>query len=61
MKLHIDKIKKILDKNGHNQTWLAKQMKISRQLMSYKIKSRHINHAEKIAQILGVDPKDLML
>lgn len=61
MKLNTKKIQKMLAGAGRKQSWLAKKMRISRQLMSYRLKSEHINHAEKIAKALGVAPKDLIL
>ena len=60
MKLNTKKIKRMLAKAGHKQIWLANKMKISRQLMSYKLKSEHINHVDGIAKALGVPPKDLI-
>ncbi len=61
MKLNIQKIKKELERLSQNQTWLAKKMDISRQLLSYMIRSEKITHAEKIAKALNLDPRDLII
>lgn len=61
MKLHTQKIKKELDRIGRNQSWLAKKMKVSRQLLSYMLHSEKITHADRIAKALGFNPRDLII
>lgn len=60
MKLNTKKIKKELKRIGKNQTWLGEQLNASRALVSYYMQSKKITHAEKIAKVLGMDPKDLI-
>ena len=60
MKLNTTKIRKMLSQAGRNQAWLANKMGISRQLMSYRLRSEHVNHVDLIAKAMGVKPKDLL-
>jgi len=61
MELNVKKIKDELLRLGKNQTWLAKKMDISKQGLSYKLLSKKITHAEKIAKALNLNPRDLIL
>ena len=61
MKLNTTKIKNELERIGHTQSWLADKMNISRQLLSYMVRSKKITHAERIGKALGIEPKDLII
>ena len=60
MELNIKKIKVELKRLKQNQSWLSREMKISRQLLSYMMQSKKITHAERIAKALGMNPRDLI-
>ena len=61
MKLNVEKIRKDLKRMKKNESWLAEKMEISRALLSYRLKSENITHAQDIADALGFDGKDLIL
>ena len=60
MELNTYKIRRELKRLKKTQGWLANKMKISKQLLSYRLNSRRITHAEGIAKALDLDPKDLI-
>ena len=60
LELNVEKIKAELARMERNQSWLARKMNISRQLLSYKIRSKKITHAERIAKALNLNPRDLI-
>lgn len=61
MKLHVTKIRAELKRIKKNDSWLAKKMNISRALMSYRLRSEKITHAQGIANALGLDGRDLII
>ncbi len=60
MELNVEKIKVELKRIGKNQSWLAKEMGVARQYLSYIFKHKPITQAERIAKALNLDPKDLI-
>jgi len=64
MKLNSYKLKQLLDESGKNQSWLAGEMGVSRQVVSAMLKNRpeHItlHKITQIANILDIDPKELI-
>ena len=60
MELNTDKIKKELRRLGKNQTWLANQADMSRQLLSYTLLKKSLSGAEKIGRALDIEPRDLI-
>jgi len=60
MELNTYKIRKELKRLKKTQGWLADKMKISKQLLSYRLNSKRITHAEGIAKALGINPRDLI-
>jgi len=60
MKLNRKKIEGELKRIGKSKYWLAKQMKISPQLVLYWIRTGSLKGAEPIAKVFDVDPKDLI-
>jgi DNA-binding Xre family transcriptional regulator len=65
MNINIQKIKKEMAKNGWNYTRLAKEMGISKQrlhfIFSPKYKSHTLRTIERFAQVLELEPKDLLI
>ena len=61
MELNIVRIERELTRIGKNKSWLAKELKCSRQLVEYWFTSRTIKAAEKIGGVLSIDPKDLIV
>ena len=65
MKLHKTKILLELEKLGWTQTELAKRMGVSRQLVNRHLMTEeavgiNLTTIDKIADALGIDPKDLI-
>ena len=60
MELNINKIHRELKRLGKNQSWLANEAKMSRQLLSYLLKKKSVGGAEKIGKALDIDPRDLI-
>lgn len=60
LQLNVKKIKAELDRLGKTQTWLAEQLNMSRQGISYMFSVRAVRGAEKIGHALGIEPKDLI-
>lgn len=61
MELNTKKILDELKRIGKNKDWLANQLERSNATVTYILKSKKITHAERIAKILNIDPKDLIL
>ncbi|MFH1627491.1 MAG: helix-turn-helix transcriptional regulator [Pseudomonadota bacterium] len=63
MKINLDKIQKLMDKQGLNKTALALKMGVKESWV-YEIlagrQGKTFATLEKIADALGVDPKDLL-
>lgn len=59
--LNSEKIKKELKRRGETQTWLAKQLGTTRQNVFYMLENRSLRAADKIGNILDIEPKDLLL
>ena len=60
LQLNTSKIKAELTRIGKDQTWLAKQLSTTRQNISYMLIAKSLKAAEKIGNVLGIDPKDLI-
>lgn len=60
MQLNTQKIINELKRLGKNRTWLAEQLKTTRQNVSYILKSKKITHIERIAKVLDFNPRDLI-
>ena len=60
MKLHTKKIKDVLRNNERTQVWLADKMKISKQVLFYRLNSGKATHAKAIARALGMSEVDLV-
>ena len=60
MELNTQKIEDELKRIGKSHSWLAKKMGIARQYVSYIFKTKPITQAERIAEVFGIDPKDLI-
>ena len=63
MQLSIDKIKKELERTGNTPAWLARAMGSKPQWVDQILKGNHshtLRTIEKIANALGLDPKDLI-
>ena len=58
--LDIQKIKKELKRLDRTKSWLARQMKCNPSLIQYIYKTKSIIYADRIAHVLGFDPKDLI-
>lgn len=61
MQLNVEKVKAELARMERNQSWLARKMDVSKQLLSYMILSKKITHADRIAKALNLNPRDLVL
>jgi len=61
MKLNVVKIRRELRKLERPETWLANQSGVSRQRMSYWMKTQSLAGAEYIAKVFDIDPKDLLI
>lgn len=61
MELNTDKIDKELKRLGKNRSWLAKECKITRAAISYIMNKKPITQADRIAKLLGIDPRDLII
>jgi ribosome-binding protein aMBF1 (putative translation factor) len=63
MKLNIKKINQELERLGWTRTEYAKQLKISKQLLTYHLRHyvKSISVVEKLAKPLNIDPKDLLI
>ena len=61
MRLNVEKIRDELLRIDKNQSWLAEKMGISRALLSYKLHSGNITHAQGFAHALGFCGRDLIL
>lgn len=60
MKLNTEKIINELSRVSKTQSWLANQLGITRQYISYILKKRPITWADRIAKILNMNPRDLI-
>ena len=60
MKLNTDKIKSELERIEKNQSWLAEQLGVSRQRVSSILKWASLKNAERIGEVLGINPRDLI-
>jgi len=58
--LNTKKIKDELIRLGKNQSWLAGKLKMTRQNVSYMLTHNSLRAAEKIGDVLGIEPKDLL-
>lgn len=61
LQLNTEKIRAELSRIGKDQTWLAEQLRTTRQNVSYMLTNNSIKAAEKIGQALNIEPKDLIL
>ena len=61
MELNIEKIQKELNRLNQSKRWLAVKIGVDRQLVDYWFTSKTIKAADRIAQVLGYEPKDLIL
>ena len=60
----MNRIKEVLDSKGINQTWLAEKLGKSYNMVNSYVQNRRqpsIEDLYKIAEILEVDPRDLLL
>ena len=60
IKMNTKRVKMELARIGKSQGWLARELKISRQLMSYHMRKRTVKGAEMIARVFKIDAKDLL-
>ena len=62
MQLNLQKINRELERLGWNKVEYARRLKISKQLLHYYLSPniRGIKTAEKLAEPLNLDPKDLL-
>lgn len=60
MELNTDKIKKELKRINQNESWLAKKCKVSRQLVSYWLKTGSMAGIARIAKALDINERDLL-
>ena len=60
LQLNTEKIKAELTRIGKDQSWLAEQLSTTRQNVSYMLSRNSIKAAEKIGNVLGIEPKDLI-
>ena len=60
MELDTYKIKMELERIGKNQAWLARQAKVHRSLVKYWLDNKVLKAAEKIGEILRINPRDLI-
>lgn len=60
LELDSDLIKETLSTRGLSQSWLAKELNITRQAVYEMLQLKSITSAVKIAGILGIEPKDLI-
>jgi len=58
--LNRKKIKDELNRLGKNQTWLADKLNMTRQNISYMLTHNSLRAAERIGDVLGIEPKDLL-
>ncbi|MCP4262774.1 MAG: transcriptional regulator [Planctomycetes bacterium] len=60
-KLNVYRIRVELAKMDKNYTWLAQQMKLTRQMVSNIIKNKKVEpgYSKRIADVLDIDRKDL--
>jgi len=61
LKLNSKKVKLELIRIGKTQSWLAKQMKCSRQNVWEMLRNGSARSAERIGHALGIEPKDLII
>jgi hypothetical protein len=63
MKLNVEKIKAELLRIEKTQTWLADQMGCTRQAVTWLFTKnvRSFEPVERIAKVLNMDPKDLIM
>lgn len=60
MRLDVKKIRTELKRIKKNDSWLANKLGISRQLLSYRLKSEKVTHVYSFASILGMDAQNLV-
>jgi plasmid maintenance system antidote protein VapI len=60
MQLNIEKILGELKRTGKNKGWLARQLGVSNATVTYILKSKHITHADRVAKVFGLNPRDLI-
>jgi len=58
--LNSEKVKAELQRINKTQTWLADQMQTTRQNVSEMLRNGSARSAERIGDVLGIDPKDLI-
>lgn len=60
LQLNTDKIQNELDRLGKNRAWLAKQMNNTQAMVNYLFEKKPLSLAVKLADIFGLEPKDLV-
>jgi hypothetical protein len=63
MKLNVKKINFELNRLGWNRTEYARQLKMSKQLLTYHLRHhvKSLTIVERLAKPLNLDPKDLLI
>lgn len=59
-KLNTKKVRIALGLRDKNETWLAKQCGVSKQVLSDWMKRESLAGVKPIAKVLGFEPKDLI-
>jgi len=59
--LNVKKIKSELKRRGKTQAWLAERLGTSRQNVFHMLDRKPIGAAEKIGDVLEIEPKDLII
>jgi hypothetical protein len=60
LQLNTPKIKQLLKLMGKNQSWLATQIGVGRQWVSYDMRTGCTQRIRKYALVFGLDAKDLI-
>ena len=61
LQLDTDHILRELQLTNQSVAWLARQLGVSRQAMHETLRRRPITFADKVGNVLGINPKDLIL
>jgi len=61
LQLNTEKITAELRRIGKNKAWLARQMNTTPAMATYVFREKPITFADKIAAILNIDSKDLII
>lgn len=61
MKLNTQKIYEKLDEMDRTSSWLARQIGVSQQSLSYRLKGEKLLGVEKIAAVLNLPVKNLLV